>query len=104
MSADHATLLFLVGLFLAAEIYRIRRGTRGKIVSMVDTGLLGAVLPITKVRVELAPGESVIADLACCTACLGRLQVGDEVRVRNSKDGYVVELLWTGHRSCPGDA
>jgi hypothetical protein len=104
MSADHATLLFLIGLFAIAEIYRISRGTSGKIVAMVDMGLPGVGLPIMKVQVQLSRGEEVTADLACCTACLGRLQVGDHVRVRNSKDGYVVELPWTQHRSCNGDS
>ncbi len=104
MSADHATLLFLIVLFASAEVYRLSRGMRGEIVSMVDMGLPGMGLPVMKVQVLLSRGDHVIADLACCTACLGRLQVGDQVKVRQSKDGYVVELPWTQQKACRGNS
>ncbi len=102
MSADHATLLFLIVLFVCAEVYRLSRGMSGKIVSMVDMGLPALALPVMRVEVLLSRGDRVVADVACCTACLGRLQVGDQVRVRHSKDGYVVELGWTQQKPCAG--
>ncbi|MEW6348852.1 MAG: hypothetical protein AB1646_07290 [Thermodesulfobacteriota bacterium] len=104
MSADHATLLFLIVLFVSAEVYRLSRGMSGKVVSVVDTGLPGLGLPVTKVEVLLNRGDRVVADLSCCTACFCRLQVGDQVQVRHSNDGYVVELSWLRQRSCAATA
>jgi hypothetical protein len=94
MSLENATLVFLVLVFLAAEIHRALRSTRGVIVS-VEEGSLGPVpLPIMKVGVRLDRGDEVSASLNCCTLCLGRLNIGDEVRVCPSREGYVVDLPW----------
>ncbi len=64
------------------------------IVGMNDDGLGLLLSPVVTVRVRLRDGEEITAGLNCCTACLGRLEIGDEVRVSDSSDGYVVDLPW----------
>jgi hypothetical protein len=100
MNIEQATVLFLVIVFAAAEIFRFMRGRRGVIVCEEDAGFPGIALPVTSVRVRLESGDEVTASMNCCTACLGRLKIGDEVRVSNSRDGYVVDLPWLSRRSC----
>ena len=94
MSWDHITLVFLIVVFAAAEIYRLTHGMRGVIVAMEDSPVAALLMPVTTVRVRLGDGREVRAQLNCCTACLGRLGVGDQVRVSDSRSGYVVELPW----------
>lgn len=98
MSLDTATIVFLVAVFAAAEIWRVLRGQRGVIVSAHEDGLGFALLGIGTVTVRLESGEQVTASVNCCTACLGRLQIGDQVRVTSSKEGYVADLPWVRRR------
>jgi hypothetical protein len=100
MNIEQATVVFLVIVFAAAEIFRFMRGRRGVIVCEEDAGFPGIALPVTTVRVKLENGDEVTASMNCCTACLGRLKIGDEVRVSNSRDGYLVDLPWFNRRSC----
>lgn len=100
MSLETATLLFLIVAFVSAEIYRARRGRRGVIVGADDAGLGHILLPVVTVKVKLQDGDEVRAELNCCTACLGRLQVGDEVRVMESRTGYVIDLPWRRRVRC----
>jgi hypothetical protein len=97
---EQATILFLVIVFIAAEIYRSRRGLRGSILAVNDAGLPLIAAPVMSVQVRLRDGREVTASLTCCTACLGRVQIGDEVRVANTRDGWVVDLPWFRGRSC----
>lgn len=97
MNLDYATTLILLVFFAAAEIYRLKRGRRGVIVSMNDPGML---LPVTSVTVRLGDGDEVTAQLNCCTACLGQLKIGDEVRVAPSREGYVIDLPWFRRSRC----
>ena len=101
MNIEHATLVFLITLFVAAEVFRIMRGTRGVIMSVHDGGLAAAMSVMT-VKVRLKDGAEVDADLNSCTACMGRLKVGDEVRVSPTRDGYVVDLPWMRRGDCRG--
>jgi hypothetical protein len=94
---EFVTLVFLVGMFLAAEVYRFRRGRPGVIVA-AEASLIP--LPVQQVRVRTAEGEEVTAAVDCCTACLGRLQVGDEVRVSAGRDGHVIHLPWIRGSAC----
>ncbi len=94
MTLEHATLIFLVLVFVAAEVYRTRRGQPGVIVSVGATSFGPIPLPLVQVDVRLETGSKVSASLDCCTACLGRLNVGDEVRVFRSNEGYKVALPW----------
>jgi len=100
MTIESATVLFLVILFGAAEIHRFRRGKRGVITAVDESGLAQAMLPVFQVRVRLDHGPEVTAALNGCTACLGRLQIGDEVRVCDSKDGFVIDLPWFRKNRC----
>jgi hypothetical protein len=99
---EQATILFLVIVFVTAELYRMRRGHRGLIVSVVETGVPLEALPALSVHVRLDDGREVTASLMSCTACLGRVQVGDEVRVSDTRDGWVVDLPWLRSRACKG--
>jgi hypothetical protein len=94
MSLEYITLLFLFVVFVMAEVYRIKRGSRGVIISVNDYGLPSIVLPAIQLQVRLADGQHVTATASCCVACLGRLKIGDEVRVCRLKDGYTADLLW----------
>ncbi|MDQ7781669.1 MAG: hypothetical protein RDU20_02240 [Desulfomonilaceae bacterium] len=100
MNLEHATLLFLVCVFVVAEIYRARRGLRGVITSADECSIGPVPLPVMTVRVRLEGGDEVTARLNCCTACLGRLNIGDVVRVSDSRDGYVVDLPWVRGTRC----
>lgn len=95
---EQVTLIFLVMVFAVAEIYRAGRARRGVIVALQEDIFSVAVMPVIHVRVRLNGGEEVAAALNCCTACLGRLNVGDRVRVANTRDGYVVDLPWFRRR------
>jgi len=97
MTIEYLTLGLLIALFIAAEIYRYTRGVRGVIVAAKDFGM---PLPVSSVDVRLNHGEVVTASLNCCTACLGNLRIGDEVRVSHSRDGYVVDLPWSRPARC----
>jgi hypothetical protein len=99
MSIEQLTAIFLIAVFVTAEIYRATRGMRGAIVAVNDTGY-GTWLPVMSVKIRLARGDLVDANLNCCTACLGKLRIGDEVRVCTSKDGYVVDLPWFRRSKC----
>ena len=102
MTLELATVLFLVAVFLMAEIYRMKRQRRGLIVGLHDSGMSLIVLPEVTVQVRLDDGTEVPAKLNCCTACLGRLTVGDEVRVSDTRDGWVVSLPWLRTGACSG--
>jgi hypothetical protein len=99
MNIEHATLAFLIALFVAAEAFRIIRGTRGVILSVRDEGLAAAMSVMT-VKVKLKGGAEIDAELNSCTACMGMLKVGDEVRVSPTRDGYVVDLPWMRRGDC----
>jgi len=102
MTLEQITIAFLIAVFVAAEIYRMRRGMRGVIVGVSDSADTFGVLPVMSVRVRLNSGREVEASLNACTACLGRLQVGDEVRVADTRDGWTVDLPWFRGRFCTG--
>jgi len=99
---EYATVIFLIVVFVAAEIYRSTRGVRGVISSVRDVGIDPILLPVTPVNVRLESGDEITANVNCCTACLGRLKIGDQVRVCKSKEGYVVDLPWIQNGTCDG--
>jgi hypothetical protein len=94
MTLEYATTVFLVFVFIAAEVYRSVRGQRGVILSVEEGALAQILLPEVRVGVRLNDGRDVSATLNGCTLCLGRLKIGDQVRVSPSRDGYVVDLPW----------
>ncbi|MEJ2718347.1 MAG: hypothetical protein P8182_14625, partial [Deltaproteobacteria bacterium] len=85
---------------MTAEVYRMKRQRRGLIVGMNDAGMGLVTLPVVTVHVRLDDGNEVQAKLNCCTACLGRLSLGDEVRVSDTRDGWVVNLPWLRTGAC----
>ena len=66
----------------------------GVILSMNDVGSDLVTLPSTTATVKLQDGNEINATLDCCTVCIGQLKVGDEVRVTDSRSGYVIDLPW----------
>jgi hypothetical protein len=100
MTLEFLTIAFLVTVFVAAEIWRGLSAMRGVIVSMNDDGLSFAAMGVGTIDVRLENGEQITASVNCCTACLGRLRIGDQVRVCHSKEGYVADLPWVRGRSC----
>ncbi len=79
----------------------MRRARRGLIVGVRDPGLPLAVAPVLEVRVRFKDGTEIDATLNLCTACMGRLNVGDEVRVSGTGEGWIVDLPWRRKsRSC----
>ncbi len=104
MTLEQATVLFLVIVFAIAEIYRCRRAMRGTILALNEPGALVALLPVVNVEVRLENGQKVTAGLSSCVLCLGRLNVGDQVRVRSTREGWVVDLPWLRHNRCSSSA
>ncbi|MCA1961090.1 MAG: hypothetical protein LDL33_09850 [Desulfomonile sp.] len=100
MSLEQATLGFLIAVFLAAEVYRFVRGTRGVIVGVDEPAMPLVALPITNVTVRLDDGRKVQARLDICTSCLGHLKTGDQVRVAETREGWVVDLPWRNRNQC----
>lgn len=94
MDLETVTLIFLIVVFLAAETYRARRSSRGIIVGFEDSDLGLLVSPVLTARVKLDDGSVIQAELNSCTACMGRLSVGTQVRIYNSSNGYVVDTPW----------
>ena len=76
MNLEHATLLFLVVVFIGAEIFRSTRSMRGVIVSADDCSIGPVVLPTMTVKVRLDQGDEVTASLNCCTAVFGQTDRG----------------------------
>jgi hypothetical protein len=103
MTLELATVLFLVAVFLMAEIYRVKRQRRGLIVALEDPGMSLVTLPVVTVQVRLDDGTEVPAKLNCCTACLGRLTLGDEVRISDTREGWVVDLPWLRTGACSAE-
>lgn len=99
MDLETVTLIFLLVVFLTAEIYRARRSSRGIIVGFDDSDLGLLVSPVLTARVRLEDGSIIQADVNSCTACMGRLTVGTQVRIFNSSNGYMVDTPWFQQKS-----
>ncbi len=94
MDIEHITLVFLICLFLIAEVYRALRSARGEIISFEDSEFGFLMSPSLMAKVKLSDGSVVTASVNGCVACMGRLGVGTQVRVYNSSEGYVVDTPW----------
>lgn len=94
MDLETVTLVFLIMVFVSAEVYRSLRSSRGVIVAFEDSDLGFLVSPLLTARVKLNDGSVVLASVNSCTACLGRLAVGTQVRIYNSSSGYVLDTPW----------
>ncbi|MGC8602274.1 MAG: hypothetical protein ACP5VS_01150 [Desulfomonilaceae bacterium] len=101
MNIEYITSLFLIAVFILAEIYRAKRSARGIIVSVEDLGPQNFLGEIRTAVVKLKSGQEVTAKLTQCAACIAKIQVGSEVRVFNSSDGYTVDPVWfLSKKSC----
>jgi hypothetical protein len=100
MTLEHATLFFLVIVFLAAEVFRVARGKRGILLSLNEQGYDSVMVSVIKARIGMHDGNVIEADINSCTACIGRLKVGDEVRVTDSGQGFVADLPWFRRQTC----
>jgi hypothetical protein len=94
MTLEQATMAFVFAVFVAAEVYRCVRGRRGTIVEFDEPGLGLIPAMVVTVRVKMPEGNEITAELSGCTVCLGRLRVGDEVRVVSSSKGHSIDLPW----------
>jgi hypothetical protein len=101
MNIELATTIFLIAVFTSAELYRLLRGKTGVVVGFIE-GFPGTAMLANKVQVELVTGELVTAEMNACVACLGRVGIGTEVRVTESRDGFVVHLPWFRSGKCCG--
>jgi hypothetical protein len=76
----YVTAALLFAGVVAAEIYRLRRGARGRVRALsageADFGLGGVVA-----EVELDDGRVVEAHVTGCTQCMCRFRAGDRVLV-----------------------
>lgn len=98
MDLEQFSVLFVIFFFIAAEIRRILIGRSGVIEEFLDSGPMAAFLPVLQVRVRMANGASILCKLNGCSACIGRLEKGDRVRVVKTKDGHCLDLPWIDSR------
>ncbi|MFH0960018.1 MAG: hypothetical protein V1897_15100 [Pseudomonadota bacterium] len=94
MDIEQITLLFLIAIFALAEIYRARRSVRGVVISLEDSGPLNFLGEVRTVVVRLSSGKNVEAKMTSCTACLGNIELGSEVKIYRSSEGYQVDPIW----------
>ncbi|MGC8657492.1 MAG: hypothetical protein ACP5U1_00290 [Desulfomonilaceae bacterium] len=95
---EQITLVFLLGVFTFAEIYRAMKSVRGFIVSVDNPGLENFFGETRTVIVRLKSGKEIEAKLNQCAACIARMNLGSEVRVFKGSDGYVVDPVWFNTR------
>ncbi len=94
MNIENITLGFLIAVFILAEIYRTLRSARGVIVSVEDSGPQNFFGEIRTAVVRLKSGREVTAKMSQCAACIARIQLGSEVKVFNSSDGFTIDPVW----------
>lgn len=94
MNLENLTLIFLIAVFLAAEIYRTRRSVRGIVTFIEDFGPQNFLGEIRTATVKLYSGQEVSAKLTSCSACIGKIGIGSEVKVFKSSEGYMVDPVW----------
>lgn len=91
---EQITLFFLIAVFILAEIYRARRSVRGVVISVENSSPQNFLGEIKTAIVKLNSGREITATLTSCSACLGKIDVGSEVKVFNSSNGYVIDPVW----------
>lgn len=94
MDWENATLIFLIAVFLMAELYRTRRSVRGMVISIDECGPQNFLGEIRTAIVRLSSGRDIEAKLTSCSACIGKIGIGSEVKVFKSSDGYMIDPIW----------
>jgi hypothetical protein len=98
------TTLFLIAVFLAAELYRFKRRITGLIrdIRFLDddpTGLMGA-----RIQVITPENGEITAFISSCQMCASPISIGAKVLLIPGPNGYVMKSPWTYRRSrgaCP---
>ncbi len=93
MDWDYLTTVLLVAVFLAAEVYRCVGSRRG-VILLLNVDETSASFHCSTALIRLDDGNEITAEVPPCTLCLGRLGVGEEVRVIRGGRGYSVDLPW----------
>ena len=106
MDIEQITLLFLIAIFALAEIYRARRSVRGIVISLEEPGPFNFFGEFRTAVVRLSSGRKVEAKMTSCTACLGKIELGSEVKIYSASDGYQIDPVWirTVKNSVTGDS
>jgi len=94
MDIEQITLLFLIAIFALAEIYRARRSVRGIVISLEEPGPFNFFGEFRTAVVRLSSGKKVEAKMTSCTACLGKIELGSEVKIYSASDGYQIDPVW----------
>jgi len=101
MDLEFLTTLLVLAVFIAAEVHRVLGSQKGIILRLLEAGDEGTSLDLAaSAQVKLEDGKEITAKIQPCTMCLGRLGVGDEVRVMRSGRGYSVDLPWLRTMNC----
>jgi len=93
MTLETATLVLLLGFFVAAEVYVWRRGLAGVVVRFVDDVPPSRFVD-RRLLVRLHDGSEIEASVSGCTACMARFVAGDPVRVVRHGRGHTVTIPW----------
>jgi hypothetical protein len=92
------TALFLVAVFLAAELYRFKRRIAGlvKEIRFMDgdaTGILGAY-----VQVATQENGEVVGFISGCQLCACPIAIGESVLLIPGPEGYIIKSPWLDRR------
>jgi hypothetical protein len=98
------TTLFLVAVFLAAELYRFKGRITGLIqeIRYLDgdpTGLMGA-----RIQVVTPENGEITAFISSCQMCASPISIGEKVLLIPGPNGYILKSSWTYSRprgACP---
>jgi len=99
MTIEVGTLLFLVIVFVGAEIWTHRHGLRGRVIEMVDDANGLPRMVDRQMKVRLNAGSVVTARVSGCTSCMARFVLGDPVVLVRHSGGYTVTVPWF-ERTC----
>jgi hypothetical protein len=88
------TALFLIAVFLAAELYRFKSRITGFVrdIQFLDgdpTGFIGA-----RIQVVTPENIEVTAFISGCQMCASPISVGDRVLLIHGPQGYIVKSFW----------
>ena len=86
------TFFVLVIFFLALEIYKFKYYIKGRVIEFYPSAIGLENLLNSQIKVKLENGQVVEAEAERCTICMGEFQLGDEVRLIQSRNKYIVHL------------
>ena len=86
------TTLFLILVFLAAEIASHAGKVKGRIIRFAREEMHVPGLTGCRILVEKENGERVWAEASGCVACQGNFKIGDEIKLVSTSGGYKVMI------------